>query len=912
MRHLTCISWMLATLLFLRTETASSQYAWQKYSTNPVFSGGGTATVPWVIFNSDSGRYEMWYSSYPASAGIGFAVSTDGISWTNSAFPILAPTAHTWDSLGAFCGCVIRDNGTYKMWYTGVNGPAPGGIGVGATQIGYATSSDGRHWVKYAGNPVLTAGPKSWDAGSVAYCSVIKVAAGYEMYHTGSSTSGLAVICRATSADGILWQKDTVNNPVLNGGPPGAWDGQLFLPSVVATPEKYLMWYTAEITPGGGKEGIGLATSTDAGKTWTKFGTTPVLPRGSSGAWDADWVELGSVVLKDNMFRMWYYGGGSGSRIGYASSNRQGILHQVPGDYPTIQAAIDASSKGDTVLVNENRYYENIRFNGKAIIVASRYLLDGDTAHISKTIIDGSKPVNADSASVVSFISGEDTNSVLCGFTITGGRGTILLRFPSLEGGGVLCYESGARLTRNIITGNTLSDNLDRYGVFGVGVSADGSGSQVLLMEGNTVTGNSGTAVTHAVSGGGIGLSIMKGILRQNVITDNSLVTQTTSFWAAGGGVYGEQGTLIADGNVIARNKALCPNITGGYMASGGGVFVEAMDLDFRNNRVIGNVAQSSSSKPAVGGGLLMFADNLSELRNCSVTGNYFAFNQALGSTATSGGGIDVYNERPLIENNIIVKNSAPQGGGVGIHQYILTPGPPVLINNTIAFNRATSGFGGGIYSQASPSPVVINTIAWGDTGTQEIALSGGTGIWVRNCDIQGGWPSDPSGINADPVFVTGDTMYNLMPVSRCIGRGIDSVQIGSVWYHAPTVDFDGHPRHRPLGPQPSDIGAQEEQITTDVEHGRVGIPTHFALEQNYPNPFNPKTGVRYQVPGVSEVKLVVYDVLGREVAVLVNEKKSPGTYEAHFDGSGLASGVYIYRMTAGTFTQTRKMVLLK
>jgi hypothetical protein len=406
---------------------------------------------------------------------------------------------------------------------------------------------------------------------------------------------------------------------------------------------------------------------------------------------------------------------------------------------------------------------------------------------------------------------------------------------------------------------------------------------------------------------------LMKGILRQNVITDNSLVTQTTSFWAAGGGVYGEQGTLIADGNVIARNKALSPNITGGYMASGGGVFIEAMDLDFRNNRVTGNVAQSSSSKPAVGGGLLMFANDLSEFRNCSVTGNYFASNQAWGSAATSGGGIDVYNENARIENNIIVKNIASIGGGVGIHRDIGATGSPTLINNTIAFNRATSGAGGGIYSQASPSPVVINTIAWGDTGTQEIALFGGTGISVRNCDIQGGWPYDPTSINFDPKFV--DTTYRLSDSSECIGRGIDSTQINSLWYRAPKSDFYGSIRPDPAGSKP-DIGACEntrkDPLVVGVAQEGAGLPLVFALEQNYPNPFNPSTIIKFELPRTSLVRLSVFDILGREVSVLVNDRRNAGVHEVMFDASGLASGVYLYRLTAGSFIETRKMIVVR
>ena len=99
----------------------------------------------------------------------------------------------------------------------------------------------------------------------------------------------------------------------------------------------------------------------------------------------------------------------------------------VPDDHATIQAAIDASTDGDTVLVSEGTFLENINFNGKAITVASRFILDGDTSHISRTIIDGSQPLYPDSASTVTLWSGEDTTSVLMGFTITGGSGTSYL-----------------------------------------------------------------------------------------------------------------------------------------------------------------------------------------------------------------------------------------------------------------------------------------------------------------------------------------------------------------------------------------------------------------------------------------------------------------------------------------------------
>jgi hypothetical protein len=91
-----------------------------------------------------------------------------------------------------------------------------------------------------------------------------------------------------------------------------------------------------------------------------------------------------------------------------------------------------------------------------------------------------------------------------------------------------------------------------------------------------------------------------------------------------------------------------------------------------------------------------------------------------------------------------------------------------------------------------------------------------------------------------------------------------------------------------------------------------TGIPAEYSLDQNYPNPFNPTTVIRYYLPAVSDVRLVMYDVLGREVAVLVNERKDAGVHEAKFDGSGLSSGVYFYRIEAGSFVQTRKLLLTR
>ncbi|NWG29640.1 MAG: T9SS type A sorting domain-containing protein [Ignavibacteriaceae bacterium] len=89
-------------------------------------------------------------------------------------------------------------------------------------------------------------------------------------------------------------------------------------------------------------------------------------------------------------------------------------------------------------------------------------------------------------------------------------------------------------------------------------------------------------------------------------------------------------------------------------------------------------------------------------------------------------------------------------------------------------------------------------------------------------------------------------------------------------------------------------------------------LPTKFSLSQNYPNPFNPTTNIEFRIADFGFVSLKVYDVLGNEIATLVNEKKPAGEYEVEFDASNLPSGIYFYQLKAGSFTETKKMILLK
>jgi len=117
--------------------------------------------------------------------------------------------------------------------------------------------------------------------------------------------------------------------------------------------------------------------------------------------------------------------------------------------------------------------------------------------------------------------------------------------------------------------------------------------------------------------------------------------------------------------------------------------------------------------------------------------------------------------------------------------------------------------------------------------------------------------------------------------------------------------------------------GIYAQNINFDGTFGTVGIiklgneiPEKCELMQNYPNPFNPVTKIKFDIPSVATVprtvSIGIYDILGREVQSLVNEELKPGSYEVEFDGSKLSSGVYYYRMNAGDFADTKKMILAK
>jgi chitinase len=127
-----------------------------------------------------------------------------------------------------------------------------------------------------------------------------------------------------------------------------------------------------------------------------------------------------------------------------------------------------------------------------------------------------------------------------------------------------------------------------------------------------------------------------------------------------------------------------------------------------------------------------------------------------------------------------------------------------------------------------------------------------------------------------------------------------------------------GYRANQPAGQRDKLLQAVKQAFTV-TDAPALAVPSEFQLKQNYPNPFNPSTTIGYTIAstgheamGTRRVKLAVYDMLGREVATLVDDQKSPGTYQVSFDGTGLSSGVYVYRLAANGTVATRTMTLLK
>ncbi len=434
--------------------------------------------------------------------------------------------------------------------------------------------------------------------------------------------------------------------------------------------------------------------------------------------------------------------------------------------------------------------------------------MDGDESHIENTVIDGIFLPKRDSSSLVYFISGEDSNSVLKGFTLQNGKGTQKITGNSASsfnaGGGIFLDSSGAKIENNIFKNNSLESYFCTAGagIECIELPADKS----VIINNNTFYDNQ---LDGKVStGGAIDLFIIEGeaLISKNKIYRNKIKAKDSGY---GGGIciYGSSSKkIVIENNYISNNET-----ASGY-PRGGGIAIQEAHATIRNNILLYNISQRKGSYAARGGGISVRFDN-------SVN-SYHKVN------------LLPYAMNVIIENNTILFNKSSDAGS-GISS---TDASAKIVNNIVRGNKTITGTQ--IFKeQAKLDYRKINLI-------------------VKYSNIEGGFNGEEN-VDKDPNFEDSTYFCLTKNNSECIDAGDPSDK----YFDVPNPDIIGRPKAPAYGSRRNDMGAfggpnskwADMGIITDVENELISeIPNTPYLSQNYPNPFNPRTTIKYSIPSES------------------------------------------------------------
>lgn len=591
---------------------------------------------------------------------------------------------------------------------------------------------------------------------------------------------------------------------------------------------------------------------------------------------------------------------------------------RIPYDYFKIQEGIDAAVNGDTVWIDLGTYFEGINFRGKNILVTSNYIFDHSRQTIVHTVINGYYLDPWDTATVVSFVSGEGPDAIVNGLTITQGEGT-RTGLGCWCGGGILCHDSSPLITSNIITDNSTHFVWSGSG-YGGGMAVLGS-SCPLIAE-NEITDN--YVAVHAVGhGGGVFCDCESVILFDNVINGNDVYALNTGLagWAEGGGVYARAQKVKLRENTIRANS-----VFGGYDCIGAGISVGSSEfVEILSNTIESNYFWTDGYYPynILGAGAYLQVYGKLTVKGNTVNNNYLTDYPGLyvleGSgmyvmgcptkvTITWNTFTDNQTEALLLHvtapmDSLLVARNVIYGDFRGI--YCRNCGPRIE-NNTIYL---TTGYGIRTFLTDSLDLHIRNNIIAGTTDGPGILAEGSyvpglfyNDVWNNAGGNYQGLEPGQFDIHEDPLFVDperGD--FRLTEESPCIDAG------------------DPDPQYNDPDGSRNDIGAFWLGYTPVSETPAEVLPKEFELSQNYPNPFNATTRITYQLvnPVPSKVILEVYNLQGQVVSRLVDDCQTAGIHEVIWrgetkEGKGVSSGVYIYTLCVDGNLTSRKMLLLR
>jgi len=280
-----------------RLSALETTAGWVKSPSTPVL-GGTLGTCFDVCLLKERDIYRMWFSWRPEKS-VAYVESTDGINWGEPVIALSPETATRWEDQ-VNRPIIAKRLNEYHMWYTGQ--------AQGQSWIGYATSRDGRTWMRTSPEPVLSP-DQEWEKVAVMAPHVIwdEATGQYQMWYSGGEQYEPDAIGYATSTDGKIWVKHR-ENPIFRAGERGSWEQhKVTACQVIRDEEWYLMFYIGFYDEH--RAFIGLARSRDGLKDWQRHPANPIIRPGlSPTSWDYDAVYKPFAIREEGRWLLWYNG----------------------------------------------------------------------------------------------------------------------------------------------------------------------------------------------------------------------------------------------------------------------------------------------------------------------------------------------------------------------------------------------------------------------------------------------------------------------------------------------------------------------------------------------------------------------------------------------------------------------------